>query len=228
MAITVSSLQVKVRTWMDDDNVVLTGASNLAVVNEVYRGLLSPDYKLLGRQVGRNWPENTRENTATTLTAGTSQYSWPSSPQFILDTVYLEYLDVSNSNHPTPVYECTDMAEWTELTDGQRGTPIRWRLIDVSGTLKLDLRPIPDTTSDVIRITGQIEPTALTTATGSTIFRNVNIDAALSKFIAAAFKAKYGERDRAMDLISDGLGLMPAYDFNPRRRTRGSIAPWSP
>ena len=224
MADTLTNIQTDIRFWADDDNLTVTSGANLRAFNTVYEGMLTPDYRLMGVKIGRRWPEVTREDTSLTMVIGQEQYTWPASPDF-KPPFYIEGLDTNASNDPYPIPPAPDMASWSVLDDQNNARPIYYRLIDVSGTVKLALRPAPDQ-ADPIRITGLIEVTALTGGSDSTIFLNQNADKALAMLVAATFKAKRGDPSRALDLIQMARGMLPLHDSAPMLDTGGYILPW--
>jgi hypothetical protein len=225
MADTLTNIQSDVRRYAFDNSIDITTGDGLRVFNEVYQGLFSPKYKLYGVVLGRRWPEATQEDTSITLTAGTGQYTWPTSPTF-KPQPFLEYLDVSSNDDPVPIDWATTLAEWSPADLSTNGLPVLARLINVSGTLKLELRPKPDTTGDKIRITGEIEVTELTQGSDTTIFANKNIDRALAQIVAARFKSYRGDRGRAIELVTEAEGLLPIYEYTPQLRGTGVVTPW--
>lgn len=224
MADTLANIQEDYRHWVNVRNADIESGQGLRVFNAIYQGMFSEEFLLLGIKIGRRWPEATREDTSLTMVAGTEQYTWPTSPVF-KPGFYIEGLDASASNEPYPIEQAIDMDEWSALDDSNNATPYRYRLIDVAGTVKLALRPKPDS-ADGIRITGLIEVTELTGPTTSTIFLNKNADRALAKFVAADYKSKRGDSSRAMELVHEGLGFLPRRNYTPVLRPSGHIQPW--
>lgn len=225
MADALTNIQSDARHYADDDNLALTTGQGLRVANVIYQGMLSPGYKLLGRVIGRLWPEATREDTSLTMVVGDEDtYTWPTTPVF-KNPVWLEGIDI-NTSDPYPILWAPDMTTWSAYDD-QNGTdrPTYARLIDVAGTLKLALRRRPYQ-ADTIRITGLIERTEFSAGASTTCFRNKNADRALSMFIAADFKAKRGDRERAMELIENGISMLPESETGPALTGTGRIRPW--
>lgn len=227
MGDSLTNIQSDARHYANDANLVITSAEGLRIANLIYQGMLTDGFRLGGVKIGRRWPEATREDTSLTSVASQEQYTWPTSTVF-KRTWFIEYLDASSSNYPYPLREVPDILTWTayDASISQTGIPIYWRLLDVSGTVKMALRPNPDTTGDTIRITGLIEATEFTDGTSTTVFLNNNADRALSIFIAADYKAKRGQSERALELISEGVGLLPHGDSTPVLRTGGYLRPW--
>lgn len=224
MADTLTNIQTDVRFWANDSQLDITSGTNLRVFNSVYQGMFTPGYKLFGVNIGRRWVEATREDTSLTMVAGTEQYTWPASPVF-KEPFFIEGLDVNASNDPYTIFPVPTMQLWSDLDDSNNAQPIYYRLIDVSGTLKLALRPPPDQ-ADPIRITGLIEVTELTTGSESTVFKNTNADRALAMLVAAEFKDKRGNSRRALELLQKARSLLPVYDRTPRLSSGGFIQPW--
>jgi len=226
MSSILSDIQTLVRHYSNDSSLTITSGVGLDVANLIYQGLCSPDFRLMGFHIGRRWPNVTREDTSIITTASTELYEWPHSPIFRLWPV-LEYLDVSNSSEPTPLEWVPSIAIWSQYDISTDGLPEFARLLNVDGELQLALRPNPDTTGDIIRITGVIEVENFTDSHSVTIFLDGNVDSALAFFIAADFKAKRGETQRAVELVQQGIGCYPASDKTPTFHTKGFIQSWA-
>ena len=225
MADTLTNIQEDVRHYADDGNLTIVSGQGLRIANLIYQGMLSPGFKLLGMVIGRRWPEATRENTSLTMVVGDEDtYTWPATPVFKAP-VWLEGIDASTSD-PYPIEWAPDMATWSAYDD-QNGTdrPTYARLIDVAGTLKLALRRRPYQ-ADTLRITGIIERTEFSSGSSSSCFIHKNADRALAHFIAADYKAKRGDMQRALSLIDDGVSLLPEQDATPSLIGFGRIRPW--
>ncbi len=227
-----TSIQDDVRHYADDSQLTIINDSNdngLRTSNLIYQGMFNPDFRLLGQKIGRRWPEATQEDTSLTMVVGQEAYTRPTSPVF-KDPFVIEGLDVNASNLPYRLFPASDMPTWTHYDNFNNSQPLYFRLLNVSGTVKLALRPNPDQV-DPIRITGPIEITEFTTSTANdgntkTAFINIGSDRALALFIAADYHAKRGQAGRASQLVTQGLGLLPLYDTTPVLRARGFIQPW--
>lgn len=224
MADTLSNIQSDARFWANDRNLTIVSGTGLRIFNAVYQGMFSEDFRIAGIQIGRRWPENTAEDTSLTMIVGQEQYTWPVSPVF-KPGFFLEGLDASSNNEPYVIESAISSEQWSFFDDSNNATPLIYRLIDVSGVVKLAIRPTPDS-ADPIRITGMKEITELTDGTKSTVFLNNNSDKALAKFIAAEYKAKRGDPERALQLIAEGRAFLPLYDYAPRFKPVGHIRPW--
>ena len=295
---TLTNIQTDFRTWANASNQSLTSGANLRLFNQIFRGMCSPGYSLLGRKIGRRWPEFTRENTSLTSVASQEQYTWPTSPN-LKRPFYIEYLDASSDDYPYPLTEVTNAETWSawDSSISQTGIPRLYRLLDVTGVVKLALRPNPDTTTDTIRITSLIGATRWPSIYTTTIdldssaaqtvlsvasttpfpagshviigegttreeratvaslsagvsltmaavltyahtaaqadvvelmtpFLDDDVDQALALFVAAAWKANKGDPQRAVELIEQGLGLLPRGDTTPVLTSGGYIKPW--
>ena len=130
--------------------VIASGDGKIAF-DQVYLGIFNPHYKILGVAVGRRWVERTRENTDLTMVASTATYNWPTNP-IIKEPFYVEGLDVNASNDPYAITPAPTMEAWSMLDDSNDAQPIYYKLRDVAGVLKVELRPNPDQ-ADPIRIT---------------------------------------------------------------------------
>lgn len=212
---TLTTIQTLTQFWANDSQIDLTSGTGLALANEVYQDLCG----------SRRWPELTQQDTSISTVSGTEYYTWPTNPVF-KEEPYVEFLDSTNSNQPVAVLPAPNEEEYTELgVTFKAHPPIFYRKLTTAGAVKIGLRPIPDRSSDTIRITGRIEATEFTNGASSTIFLNIQSNRALSILIAAALKKKRGEVDRAMVLEAEAKKLLPRYDYNPRRQ-RGQITPW--
>lgn len=225
MADSLTNIQTDARFWANDGQLdIISDSAGLRLFNMAYQGLCTPDFKLLGVSIGRRWPETTREDTSLTMVVSQEQYTWPTSPVFV-DPTWIEGLDTNNSNAPYPIHWAPDMTTWSLYDEVGDAEPLYCRLIDVSGTLKLALRPTPVRT-DGIRITGLIQITELTVGANTTIFRNYNTDKALSILVAALYKMKRGEPEKAIELLTQVKGLLPVNDTTPGLTGSGVISPW--
>ena len=75
MSDTLTNIQTDARFWASDRELVITTGDNLRIANQIYQGMLSVDFKFLGVDIGRRWPEVTREDTSITFTAGTKRFN---------------------------------------------------------------------------------------------------------------------------------------------------------
>jgi len=226
MSSILSDIQTLVRHYSNDSSLTITSGVGLNVANLIYQGVCSPDFKLMGQHIGRRWPNVTREDTSITTTASTESYEWPHSPIFRL-WPSLEYLDSSNSSESTPIEWVPSMDIWSRYDIATDGLPEYARLLNIDGEIQLSLRPNPDTTGDTVRITGAIKVDDFTDSHSVTIFIDDNVDRALAFFIAADFKLKRGETQRAMELVQQGIGCYPASDKTPTLHTKGFIQSWA-
>lgn len=224
MADTLTNIQTDVRFYANESDINLTTGINLRISNAMYRAMGTPGYRHRGVKIGRRWKEFTREDTSLTMVASQEQYTWPASPVFN-EPFFIEGLDVNASNAPYIILPAPNMTTWSYFDDKNDARPLYSRLIDVSGTVKLALRPKPDQ-ADPIRITGLIEPTAFVDGTTKTAFLNANMDLALAKLIASEFRRKRGEPERADELLGEVFSMLPVYDTAPILRPGGFIQPW--
>ena len=224
MVDTLTNIQTDARFYANDSALTITSGDGLRIFNLVYQGMFSPGFIMRDVKVGRRWPEATREDTSLTMVAGQEDYTWPTTPKF-KHPIWLEGTEGTARTYP--IIWVPDMTVWSAYGPNNVGDtePIYARLLDVSGTLTLSLRPNPNR-ADGIRINGLIEITELTQGADSTVFVNVNSDRALSKLVAAEFKAKRGDGGRADELIAEAVGLLPEMDATPVLTGSGRIIPW--
>lgn len=291
-----STLQTNIRFWANNSSEVIASGDGKIAFDQVYLGMFNPNYKILGARVGRRWAERTRENTSLTMVASTATYDWPTDP-VIKEPFYIEGLDVNASNDPYPIVPPPSMEEWSRMDDLNDAQPVYWRLKDVAGVLKLELRPNPDQ-ADPIRINSvagarKFPTTALSSvdsdsASGQAVlsvaattpfavedhvvigegkateergvvlsissgvsitlaanlssthtasdahavemttpFVDFDTDQAVALFTAALLVSQRGDTARAMELIAQGRGLLPAHDRTPRFTSGGFIQPWA-
>ncbi len=224
MSNTGNQIQTWVQIWADSASEAITSGDGLEILNEVYHGMFNPDYMISvgGRRfrIGRRWPEvYSVTNFSLETTSGTSDYAWPTSPIYREEPIV--ELETSPSSGDFEIIEpARDENEWASLRLASNSRPSRYRRLLISSVMNIRLVPTPATTSLVIRLRGQQEITkftSITAADGSTLtlFFNEEPDQALAYFISAKFKAKRGDVGRAVDLIQDGLGLLPATDYMP-------------
>jgi len=225
MAETLTNIQTDARFWANDSLLDITSnADNLRIFNMIYQGFANPEFYLFGVKLGRRWPEFTQEDTSLTMVVSQEQYDWPTSPVFI-QPIWVEGLDVNDSNEPYPVNWAPDMLIWSAFDDTSDDTPLYCRLINVSGTIKLAFRPTP-IRADGIRITGLTEVTELTAGGESTVFINNSADKALGMCVAAMFKQKRGEMGEAQKLVNMAAALLPINDPTPVLTGGGKVLPW--
>ena len=361
---TLANIQELARNYADDSNLAITSGKGLKVANQIYQGMFTENYKILGNKIGRRWPEATRLNTTISTVVDVEEYDWITSPVF-KPGFYVEYfensyttVDVSSTsgqkvvkvastlpfkvngnvliaegtsaeetgvvasisagvsvtlddnlssthasgvavvstsnNDPIPIYQATNMTEWSRLGYNTSGLPQLFSFVDRAGIKKFALRPVPDTTGDIIRITGLIELGEFTgetttvdvssaagqavvsvakttmfhaggkviiaegtsaeetgivlsisagvsiTLTGNlanthaalivvspmSVFADKSADRAFAHFVAADFNAKWGDTGRALEILGDGKGLLPEFDYTPRLRPTVPLRPW--
>ena len=223
MVDTLTNIQTDARFYANDSALIITSGEELRIFNLVYQGMMSPEYEMLNIRVGRRWPETTQEDTSLTMVVGQEQYTWITSPDF-KQPAWIEGID-SNTSEPYPLTWAPDMTAWSGLDYTGNAEPLMCRLIDVGGVVKLAIRPTP-VRADTIRVTGLIEATELTQGSDSTIFLLKNSDRALSMLVAAEFKSQRGQSQRALELITNAVSLLPKQDNSPVLTGSGRILPW--
>lgn len=222
MSNTGDKIQTWARIYADHDSLVITSGEGLEVLNEVYHGMFNPDYRLLGAQIGRNWPEAYQVNDlGVNTTSGTDAYSWLTSPIYREEPI-VELETTAGSGDYEAIPPGIDETEWLRLQNSSDSRPRRYRRQITATVMQIVFAPTPNVTSLDIRLRGQIEITKFTSTTAAdgstnTIFFNEEPDQALAYFIAAVYKSKRGDRARALELLEDGMGLLPATDYMPAR-----------
>jgi hypothetical protein len=198
MANTVSTIQDRVRWESRDSNFDLTSTDGQTVLNGMYRRLASiiP------------WPELNRSDTSASTTVNQESVTWPS-VKFI-DVTNIEIQDPDrNLNYQTIVPARTE-AEWSELRNQDASFPQLYKRSH-DGTQNVILfAPKPDAGSLTVRVTGQIEPTAITAAASTTVFISDIPDDILAYMIAADIAAKRSQPQRAQELIRMSAELLSA------------------
>lgn len=188
-----STLQTNVRFWAADSALVISSGDGQVAFNQVYMGMFNPHYKILGVRVGRRRVERTRENTDLTMVASTASYNWPTDP-IIKEPFYIEGLDVNASNAPYPILSPPDMNLWSAVDDLNNAQPIYYKLKDVVGVLKVELRPTPDQ-ADPIRITSVVGVRKFPGTADST----VDVDSAAAQVVlSVASTTTYAAEDHVV------------------------------
>jgi len=218
MARTLTLIETGVQYLAKDTAIVLTTASSSALkaVNRIYRGLV----------LALPWGEYTQEDTSLTTTADTTRYTWPSTVVFA-DVKSIEILGDNTQVHDTglglfdtvtyqaattdyrTVHKPPTERDWVEA--GQRPSqrsPEFWKMVNVSGVMKLELRPAPTTSSQTIRITGIIEPTELTAGSSTTLFLQSSADDALEHLIASDILMHDGMAQEGAQALQKGQGIL--------------------
>lgn len=222
MSNTGNQIQTWARIWADDTGLSITSGDGLEVFNEVYHGMFNPDYMLLGFNVGRNWPEAYQTNDlGVNTTAGTNAYAWLTSPIYREEPI-VELETTAGGGLYEIVKPGLDEREWVRLQNASNSRPKRYRRLLSGSNMQIQFAPTPDTTGLDIRLRGQVEITKFTSTTAAddttnTVFFNEEPDNALARFIAAVYKAKRGDAQRAAELMRDGMGLLPKTEYMPTR-----------
>ena len=216
MATSLTNIQTDVRFWAQDADLVITSGDGLRRANEVYQGIFTPGYELLGIKVGMRWPERIREDTSLVTTAAQASYTWPSSPVFLLDDVGIELQNQSGGSIYRALDRIADEIEDLALRNSSDTIPTHYRWgSNTSGTAIITLRPAPSLANLTIRIRGVSEVVAFALAADVSEFDNVNHDKALALLIAAVYKIQRGDIGYAQTLIANAKGLLPRYETSP-------------
>jgi len=213
---TLDNIQTDVQFYAGDSALSITSGNNLRVVNDTYQGLCTPGWGMVpGQPIGRRWPELSQEDTSLSTTAGTSAYTWPTTPVFLKDHIYIEMLFQVGDTDFMPLELAPDMNVWTLFSNSNDAFPVYYRFIDSSGTTQIDFAPAPDTSSLTIRISGPVEVTDFASGSSTSQFDNDNSDRALAVLIAAKFVLQRGDAARALELIGQAQGLLPKWETTP-------------
>ena len=193
MSRTLTLIQIGVRFLAKDEAIVLLDTGKLKAFNRIYRGLA----------LAFPWGEFLQLDSSLSSIADQTQYTWPSTPIFS-DVQIVEIED------DDPLIEDDDLGLFTAVTfqaatetfkriqvppserewinSGKKSsqlTPDYWKMINVSGIIKLELRPVPKNSGKTINIAGLVEPTEFTQASDSTVFLQKNADDVLEHLVAA-------------------------------------------
>jgi hypothetical protein len=210
MAKTLAQIQTLVRYNARDDSIDLTTTTNLAIVNETYRELISQ----------LPWPEYLRKAILTSQTvADQEEYQWTgASFPIFLDVNYIEILslsydkdttdsDIFNTNTITSAtarytYKAVwpPPNEWEWNLAGRRTSvdqPLWYKRLNNGTNDVVALRPTPSVTGYNIRVVGVIEPTALTGSSDTTGFISNQADEAFAHLVAANLATRDGFNDIA-------------------------------
>lgn len=220
MTATLSTIQTWARFYADASTLVLNSGEGLEVANEAYQGLTTPGYVFFvgGREfsLGMRFPETIQQDTSISTTSGTAQYTWPTSTVFKFDEgVALELESASGSGDYFPVHWAEDEDQVRFLRNASDSFPSQARLINVGGTVMLELLPAPNQSSLTLRIRGPVEVTELTGGSDQTVFLNKNTDRALARIIAALYQSKRGKAQRGLQLMQEAAALLPRTSYQP-------------
>lgn len=225
---TVANIELDAQHYADDSQLVLTTGAGLRRLNQMYRGMTFPGWKIMGQTIiGRNFAELLTTDTSITTTAGTASYALPTTNRF-RGRPFVEILDASQNSDPYIIEYANTFTEWSRYWTDNTNIPRICMLTGGGATAgqKIEFRPSPDTTGDTVRITGYKEVTELTNGAGTTEFTHRSSDDALAMLIAADYLAKRGDPGRAMELVSSAIGAMPAESVALKVQGTGHIRPW--
>ena len=199
----VGELQVGTRFHMGEGSISLTETTNLEVVNQVYRALMSM----------LPFPETRRQDTSIVTTRGTAAYTWPNSVVW-LDVTALEIQNGDDQDRYKLVFPPPD--EW-ELSNARRrqnqAVPDYYLRYATSAGNKVELVPPPKYGGKTVRITGIIEPPLLEGTNSQTVFLSRLADDAMEHLIASTFYYRDGfsprgelEMNKAMTIFQQLFG----------------------
>ena len=196
MAKTLGEIQDHVRYLLEDDSVIIVSGYGLENTNTIYRSLCSKF----------PWKELRRVDTSLGTTDGTGDYQFPTSPVFtsilsieVLSTKpdvakfdeaifgFDEFHDDPEENSFKFVAPAPNEWEWNiQGKLAKTATPKLYKCYHNGTNSRIEFRPPPnETIANAIRITGIIEPTALTNKDSTTVFMKKDVDDALGLMIAA-------------------------------------------
>lgn len=186
-----TQIQDGVREKGRDESIDLTNISNLLTVNNIYRYISTM----------HDWPELRRTaQLSTSTTAGQNTYTIDSSVPIFTDIkiVEIQNEEWENTEFSETVFGVTgDTPKSSDLTWKPIHSPpneLEWNL--AVGSTKapyyfmqkynseIELRPAPNETGNLLRITGQVEPEELVNLSDVTIFRQKEVDDALEYLIS--------------------------------------------
>ena len=190
MSSTITALLNLVKWESRDSQFSLTDSTGIAVGNAIYRRLaaLIP------------WPELNRQDVSLTTTAGTESYTWPATNDYI-DVTSIEVQDPYGNLKYKQVTSAPSEFEWNLARQKNNSFPELYKRGHNGTNNLLYLAPAPNVSSLIIRITGQIEPTAYTVGADTTVFISSSADDALAYLIAADILDKRAQPQRAQSLV---------------------------
>ena len=205
MAQTLSDIQIAVRHFTRNSELDLTAAEYLAMVNRIYRAM----------SVQFTWEELVTYDTSLATVANQEEYTWPAGLIYS-DKLSIEIAGASPNafifGSPAAIFGTATFGgaatenfhispapseyEWSKAKVLDAGVvPKFYKVYDVSGTLKVEFRPAPTTSSKTITLQGLKTPTELTISSSPLIFRDDLLNDALARLVAAEIFAKLGLRD---------------------------------
>ncbi len=216
MADTLTGIQSDAQHYANDSQLNIVTGQGARVFHQLYRGMCSPAYRHGFRQIGmvhigRRWRELLKTEDLSTVTSGTSKYTWDPTATFIDDQFKIFMVDASASNEEVEIDRVTDLLQWTREKSTSNSFPAVYMLYNDGTNDVLEFRPTPDNSSDTIRIWGYTEPSSLSAA-AATVFIGANSDKALSGLVAADYLAKRGKTQRASEVLDEVIGLLPRGD----------------
>lgn len=196
MSDTVSNIEDRVQWLARDKNFSLIDTQGLAILNYTYRRLsaIFP------------WGEFNRTDTSASTTANQEAVTWPS-VKFI-DVTQIEMQDPEDDLNYHEIVPVRTEGEFSALRAEEPSFPQVYKRANDGTQDIVQFAPAPKTGSLSVRITGQIEPTALTTSASTTSFIGVIPDDVLAYMIAADIADKRNDPQRSNKLISVASELL--------------------
>lgn len=190
MADTVANIQTRVR-WLARDTIYsLIDTSGLSILNYNYRRLASiiP------------WSEFNREDTSRSTTANQEAVTWPTVS--FVDINLVEMKDPADNLNYHEIVPARTEIEFSALRNQEPSFPEVYKRTHDGTQNVIKFAPAPQVGSLTVRITGQIEPTALATSASTTAFIGTVPDDILAYMVAADIMDKRNQADRANKLLA--------------------------
>lgn len=196
MSDTVSNIQSRVQWLARDKTFSLIDATGLQILNYTYRRLSTVI----------PWSEFNREDATASTTADQEAVTWPS-VKFI-DVTQIEMQDPADNLNYHEVVPVRTEVEFSELRADEPSFPEVYKRTHDGIQDIVKFAPAPKTGSLSVRITGQIEPTALTTSASTTEFIGIVPDDILAYMIASDITDKRNQPERSRSLLSVAAELL--------------------
>jgi hypothetical protein len=196
MSDTVANIQSRVQWLARDKTFSLVDSTGLPILNYMYRRLSTII----------TWSEFNREDTSTSTTAGQEAVTWPS-VKFV-DVTLIEMQDPADDLNYHEIVPVRTEVEFSSSRNKEPSFPEVYKRTHDGTQNIVQFAPAPKVGSLSVRITGQVEPTALTTSASVTAFIGVIPDDILAYMVAADITDKRNDPERARSLLSVASELL--------------------
>lgn len=196
MSDTVANIQARVQWLARDKTFSLIDSTGLPILNYMYRRLSTVI----------PWSEFNREDSTASTTAGQEAVTWPA-VKFI-DVTQIEMQDPDDNLNYHEVVPVRTEVEFSDLRAEEPSFPQVYKRTHDGTQNIVQFAPAPKTGSLSVRVTGQIEPTSLTTSASTTEFIGVIPDDILAYMIASDIADKRNDPERSRSLLSVAAELL--------------------